>query len=141
MSNFNSGVNAPLPLTYPDLLCSPDVDPLGQETTSDLQNLIQDVFHVLQEALGSNLDDPNRGVGLYRWLSGTNVDLAALVSTIDSQLQDDPRLDSVSSQIVQEVGSIYPWTIYVNLGVNGAIIGLSFGWSSSTGLVNITPSP
>lgn len=39
----------PLPLTYADWVDEDDVDPLGKETTSDLQNLIQDVIHVIEE--------------------------------------------------------------------------------------------
>src|ERR1700690_795675 len=108
--------NPPLPLTYPDLLFGNDLDPLGQETTSDLQNLMQDVQHVLQEDLGSNLDDPNRGVGIYNYLSGTNVDLQSLVGNIKSNLIDDPRIDSVDASAVAQTSGIYAYIIYVNIG-------------------------
>ena len=139
MSNFNFS-GSPLPLTYPDLVCSPDVDSLGAETQSDLQNLIQDVMHVLQQDLGSNLDDPNRGCGIADYLSGTDIDLQTLAGNIQSQLHDDPRLTSVTAQVIAGYpGSTFPYTVLVNLGVSGAVIGVSFGWSSVTGLVNTTP--
>jgi hypothetical protein len=137
-SNFNGGV--PLPLTYPDLVCNPDVDPLGAETTSDLQNLIQDVMHVRQEDLGSNLDDPNRGCGIRDYLSGASPNLQTLAGNIQSQLHDDPRLSSVTAQVVVNYpGSQYPYTILVNLGVDGNVIGVSYGWSNQTGLIYQTP--
>ena len=139
MGNTNYPFSNPaLPLTNPDMVCELDCDPLGAETTSDLQSLIQDVMHILMEDLGSNLDDPNRGVGIYRYLSGTQNDFRNLIATIESQLSSDPRIDSVSAQIQTNTVGIYPYTIVVNLGVNGSIIGLSFGWSSVTGLVNTT---
>lgn len=142
MSNFQgfTGGGPPLPLTYPDLVTNPDVDPLAAETQSDLQTLIQDGMHVLQEDLGSNLDDPNRGCGIADYLSGSAQNLQSLAGNIQSQLRDDPRLDSVTAQVIRGYpGSVYPYTILVNLGVNGSVIGVSYGWSSTTGLVNTTP--
>lgn len=128
--------NPPLPLTYPDWVADNDVDPLGQETTSDLQNLMQDVMHVLQQDLGSNLDDPNRGVGIYNYLSGTNINLQSLAGNIKSNLIDDPRIDSVDVNVQAQPSGIYAYIIYVNIGVNGSVLPLSFGWSQATGLVN-----
>jgi hypothetical protein len=131
-----SNLNPPLPLTYPDILCGNDVDPLGQETTSDLQNLMQDIQHVLQQDLGSNLDDPNRGVGIYNYLSGTNIDLQSLAGNIKSNLIDDPRIDSVSVNVQAQSSGIYAYIIYVDIGVSGTVLPLSFSWSQATGLVN-----
>lgn len=126
-----------LPLTYPDLLAGDDVDPLGQETTSDLQNLVQDVIHVLVQDRGSNLDDPNRGVGLYNYLNGSSNDLESLVGAIKSNLLDDPRIDSVDVEISAQTTGAFSYIIYVAIGVNGTVLSLNFGWSQATGLQNI----
>ncbi len=137
MSNFNNGgAIATLPLTYPDLLCNPDVSPLGIETTSDLQNLIQDVKHILEEDTGSNLDDPLRGVGINNWLSGTSVNLASLTTLIIAQLKDDPRITSVDCSISGPLAGIFPYIINVNINVSGSVIPANFGWNQ-TGIVLI----
>ncbi len=52
-----------------DALCLYDLDPYGRELNDPLQELWQDLLHRLLEAPGSNLDDPDRGVGLEDMLS------------------------------------------------------------------------
>ena len=104
-----------LPLTAPDLVCGLDLDPFASETTSDLQSLSQDVLHILLQDLGSNPDDPNRGIGIYNYLGGTADELAKLPGRIDAQLRDDDRITSCSTTInIQSDGSfIVAPTIYV----------------------------
>lgn len=132
-------LNSPgLPLTYPDLVCLEDVDPLGRETTSDLQNLIQDVQHVIEEDLGSNLDDPQRGVGIRNYLSGTQDDLAALPGVIKNQLLRDARIDTCAVSITAPTSAGFVWVIAVDIGVGASVIPLQFGWQLTGALVLLT---
>lgn len=129
-----------LPLTYPDLVCVLDLDPNASETTSDLANLTQDIFHVLIELLSSNPDDPDRGVGIDQYLSGTLDDLAKVPRLIENQLESDDRIDAVSASLVQNAaGSEFPFTIAIDIGVNGSVLGLQYGWTSNGGLVPLAP--
>jgi hypothetical protein len=126
---------AALPLTYPDLLFVDDLDPFGQETTSDLQNLAQDVYHLLLELTASNADDETRGVGLSAMLSGTEDQLAAAPKIIDSQLRKDARvLTSTSVLTTQSDGS---YLLQISIQPAGGLlpIPLTFTYSASQGLV------
>lgn len=130
-----------LPLTYPDLVCMQDLDPNASETTSDLQNLIQDVYHVLFELLGSNPDDPDRGVGIDQYLSGTLDDLQKATRIIEAQLGEDDRIDTISANITQNpTTDPFPVSIIIEIGVDGSIITLQYGWESAVGLTPINPA-
>ena len=124
-----------LPLTYPDLVCMDDLDPFAAETTSDLQNLQQDVYHILIEEPGSNPDDETRGVGIEGLLSGTSVDLLAAASSIDAQLEKDDRIDSSSTTITDvtqgspQQGATYQ--IVVTVTVSGTVVPLSFDYGAN----------
>ncbi len=115
-----------LPFTYPDIVCENDCDPFMRETTSDLQNLIQDVLHVLRELPGSNPDDPTRGVGVELYLGGTVDTFNSLVSTIERQLIQDSRITSCSCAVTSNADGTY--LLRIDLGVGADIIPLSFGW-------------
>ena len=112
-----------------------DFDPFGRETTSDLQTLSQDVLHVLMEVLNSNLDDPNRGLGVMGYLNGTLSDLQLLPAKIDQQLLDDDRITSSETTIsdVQPDGS---YLISIQIVVNGQVWPLNYNLSPS-GLVAV----
>lgn len=126
----------PLPLTYRDLVLDDDLDPFAAETTSDLQNLIQDVTHILQEDLGSNADDPLRGVGINNYLSGTQTNFASISGVIETQLNSDDRISACTATIVQNSDSTF--TIFINIQVAGDVIPLQYGWSLVNGLTNTT---
>lgn len=130
----------PLPLTYPDLVCVLDLDPNASETTSDLQNLEQDVFHVLIELLGSNPDDPTRGIGIDQYLSGTEDDLAKVPRQIEVQLGEDDRIDAVSASLTPQDNAQFPWLLSVNMQVDGSVLGLQYGYSSGSGLAPLNPA-
>lgn len=123
----------PLPLTYTDAVCTDDVDAFGNETTSDLQNLQQDVFHTLLETPGSNLDAPTRGIGVPLLLGADTSNLALIASTIDHQLQEDDRIDASDTTITQEADG--SWTIAITLQVAGTVLPLNYAYSASAGLV------
>ena len=125
----------PLPFTYADLVFDDDMNAFAAETTSDLQNLVQDVTHILEEILGSNPDDPTRGVGATQYLSGTTVAFAGIVGVIEQQLNTDDRVSKCDATIVQNSDDTF--SLFINIAVGENIIPLQYGWSLSGGLVKV----
>jgi hypothetical protein len=135
---------AELPLTVPDLVCTDDMDLFAGETTSDLQTLQQDVFHILIEAPGSNPDDVTRGVGIERMLSGTENQLANITQTIDAQLQKDDRIDSSKTTLTKlPPGSMLPdgtplpaggYAIDIEIVAGTQVLGVGFSFTADGGL-------
>jgi hypothetical protein len=113
-----------LPRTYATARWLDDLDPNGAETASDLESLEQDCLHVLSEVLGSNLADPDGGVGLSEVLSGTTADMLAKVALIDPQLEADPRITSSLSTATQQPDGT--WLVSVELVVSGSVVSLPF---------------
>lgn len=122
-----------LPLTYPDLVYTDDMDLFARETASDLENAEQDVYHILVETSGSNLDDPLRGVGLPTLLSGDSSQLDGLQHEIESQLRKDARIDS-SSAIVSQTGE-GAFALNLEVAVGAETLGLSYSFNAVGGLV------
>lgn len=89
--------------TY-ELACYSDMDRFGSETANALEDLAQDLFHRLIEPRGSNLDDPDRGLGIEDALNGV-VD-SNLKLQIEAELRKDERVTAVSASITEiETGS------------------------------------
>ena len=129
MANTNPSLptTVQLPLTYVDCVCEDDVDPLAAETTSDLQNLEQDVLHLLLEAPGSNEDDPLRGIGIMNYLSGTVNDLQSLPRLIEEQLLQDTRISTVDCNIVATGTPAFPqFTISLVITCDATVIPLDY---------------
>lgn len=124
--------NVPLPLTYRDLVCDVDLDPFGNETGSDLENLIQDLTHVLVENLGSNPDDPTRGIGISNYLSGTANSLPALCGNIEDQFGRDERVSGVTATANRNADGTYLISITVQVGAT--TLPLQYSWSTPEGL-------
>ena len=122
-----------LPLTYPDAVCVLDLDAYGTETTSDLQTLVQDVYHILIETPGSNIDAPTRGVGVKQYLSGPRASLTALANKIDTELLEDDRIDTCSSSVSQDSTGAY--VLKIQIGVAGSVLGLSFAYTKAGSLL------
>ena len=119
---------------YPDLVCADDLDLFGSETTSELENLIQDVQHVILETLGSNLDDPQRGVGIFTYLSASADKLLGLPGIIETQLIEDDRITQCLCTISPSTEE-NTYNILVQIAVDGNQINLSFAWDASGNLV------
>jgi|SRR5580704_6904585 hypothetical protein len=119
------------PLTAPDLVCLPDMSPLAVETTSEEQNLTQDLLHAIVQLPNSNLDAPGRGVGIMRYLNGTN--LASARVAIEEDFVKDPRVIQAVATITQNPPSLtgFPFTIGVQVTTTAGVLGLSFGWSQT----------
>jgi len=127
-----------LPLTVPDLACLDDLDAFGGETASDLQSLAQDVYHLLLERLGSNLDDLTRGIGVEGLLNGSADALAATPAIIDSQLRKDTRILSSRTRLTFQ-DEAYTLAISILPVATLVPLPLSFSYSASTGLVPVKP--
>jgi hypothetical protein len=113
-----------LPSTYQEARWADDMDPNGAETDSDLESLIQDVFHILSEVLGSNLADPDDGVGLGDSLSGTSDALLAKAALVDAQLGNVTRITGSQTTIGQQAeGS---WLVTVQVVASGSVVPLNF---------------
>jgi hypothetical protein len=96
-----SNTSSLLPLTVADLVCIEDLDANGAETTSDMQTLVQDVYHVVIEKIGSNIDDIARGIGAENLLSGDSNALLNLAQVVESQLGEDDRIAGVTATVSQ----------------------------------------
>jgi hypothetical protein len=74
----------------------------ADETESELEELEQDVYHVLIETLGSNLDDVTRGLGLDDVLSDDEANLASVPGLAEHQVQLDDRVVAAKATLTQD---------------------------------------
>jgi hypothetical protein len=96
-----SNTKAAPQLTYVDLVCVDDFTPMGDLTTSDLQNYEQDIYHKLKEARASNLDDLNSGAGFETILS-SSASPRQVQSLATQEALNDPRTVSASATVTQD---------------------------------------
>jgi hypothetical protein len=91
-----------------DLLWLDDMDPFALETTSDSQELEQDVIHVIEQDLASNPDDPSRGLGVANASSEqVSANPTAYTQAAEQEVQKDDRVVSCSASItVTNDGSV-----------------------------------
>lgn len=93
-------------LTYAELVCLDDFDPYGAETTSDLQNYTQDIYHRISQAHGSNPDAPDAGAGGETILS-TSRTPAEIQNLFVTEALNDPRTITATCAVTQlEDGSM-----------------------------------
>lgn len=77
-----------------------DLDIGGLDTADESEMLEQDCYHVIIEALGSNLEDPTSGVGVDGALSGpTN---SAFAADTEQQLATDIRVAGVQATLTDD---------------------------------------
>lgn len=136
-----------LPLTYADLLCLDDMTTTAQETTSDLQTLAQDVYHLLIEMPGSNIDDPDRGVGVEGLLSAPANDLVTVAQNVESQLLKDDRINAVTATVsIVMAGGTWPdgtlapeggYVLAISIESNVGPLGLVYTFTPTQGLVPV----
>ncbi len=89
-----------------DLRAVDDLDPYASETSDPLEELAQDLYHRLIEPPESNLDDPDRGLGLEDALSGP-FDAPSLKARIEAEMRKDSRVDAVVATLtLPEVGVV-----------------------------------
>jgi phage baseplate assembly protein W len=130
-----------LPLTVQELVCVEDVDQFAREVTSDLEALVQDIFHMLREKRGSNLDLPDRGIDIDSQLSAPTTNLRTIAGSIDHQLVLDPRVDASSTTITQQSDGSYLIALRVQVGTTVLGAAFSFGAGAGISLVSWGPQP
>jgi hypothetical protein len=82
-----------------DIVCWDDLDLYGAELDDPQAELAQDLYHRLIEPRGSNLDDPDRGIGLDDALSGTyDPDLPRRIET---EFRKDDRVAAVVATVTE----------------------------------------
>lgn len=129
-------MSTPLPLSYADLVFYEDLNLFALETTSDLQNLVQDIHHLLEEYPNSNPSDPDRGIGVELYLSGTVTQLNLLPNLINTQVILDDRVTSCNTTITQLPDSSFQ--IIIQIAVSTIVLPLEFNFSTGAGLINLT---
>lgn len=94
-----------------DLRCYDDLDLFGAECEDALEELEQDNYHRLIEAPGSNLDDPDRGLGISDVLSG--VADPSLGPRAEAELRKDDRNRAVRATVSSDTDGSYEMQIDV----------------------------
>lgn len=125
------------PLTAPDIYTpfaagtfASDMDVLATETTSEMQNLQQDLGHRLIELPGSNLDfgsDNTRGIGIMQYLSADGSLLEGLPHRIDEEFAQDARVLDSSTQILDNGDGTF--TIDSTVTTPAGVFGFGYTWS------------
>jgi hypothetical protein len=80
-----------------DGLCFSDIDPFGRELDDPLEELSQDIVHMLLESYRSNEDALARSIGLEDALSDVNA--PGLRERIESKLTDDERVTAAEATL------------------------------------------
>ena len=132
----SSGVSgeASVSVSITDAVCLDDVDSTGAETTSDLQALSQDIYHILLESFGSNIDDPSRGIGVRGLLNGTSQGLTRAAGILDSQLRKDNRIDSSRTTITFD-STTQIYTLNLMVVAAGNLLPMAYNYTQAGGLV------
>ncbi len=101
-----------------DLLWLDDMTFDAQETTTSQQEVEQDCLHVVIQDLGSNADDPDRGLGVGNSLSAP-LD-PGLVAKAEDQIaqQNDDRVSSCTATITQDTSDGISGQATLNLTIN-----------------------
>lgn len=105
-----------------DLDCFDDMTPFADELADPVAILIQDVYHLLIEDPGSNIDDPTRGIGIRGRLSGPFDQ--TLAAHIDAELEKDDRIDVSKTAITSRGGGNYG--IAISIQYDEQVLDLAF---------------
>lgn len=103
-----------------DLKWEMDLDLFGGETSTDEEELEQDVMHILEQDRGTNPDDLDRGLGLANILS--DLITPGIVASAEEELQKDDRVESASAKLTQNGGVA---TFDVAITVNDDVVDVS----------------
>lgn len=104
-----------------DLLCGLDLDPYGRELNDPIEELSQDLIHRAIEVPNSNIDEPDRGVGLEETLSGTTA--GATTRRLESDWKKDDRVTDVrATTTLLERGS---YSMSVDVIANESKLGIT----------------
>lgn len=110
-----------------DFDCFDDLNVFDVDVTDPVEVLWQDVFHRLIETPGSNIDDPDRGVGIEDALSG--VFDPNLARRVEADLRKDDRIDAVECVITRDGEDEY--RVDITIEVNGDVLSQSFAFDGN----------
>jgi len=82
-----------------DLDCFDDMSPFADELDDPLAELEQDLWHRIIEEPGSNIDDPDRGFGLFARLSGEYD--PATPQLLEAEVRKDERVAAARAFVTQ----------------------------------------
>lgn len=107
-----------------------DLDGFGTDTDSDLEDLEQDSIHRIDTPRASNPDDPDLGLGVDNFLSGSP-DLDNFSQQITNELRKDDRIDSVETVVTLDTdsqsGSIYDIDVEIDTSDQTIALALAAG--------------
>lgn len=103
-----------------DLVCFDDVDNFAAEYNDPVAELEQDLYHRLLEPRGSNIDDPDRGLGLEDALSGV-LD-PNLKNRIEAELRKDDRVIAAVATITALDATGARYRIDIDIQPSGEIV-------------------
>lgn len=81
-----------------DLLCLDDVDEFGREIDDPVEELFQDILHLVFESYGTNPDAPTRAAGADDALSGTGPTLE-WSARVQQKIEADPRVRAARASV------------------------------------------
>lgn len=122
-----------------DALCLDDLDAYGRELDAPLDELWQDLYHRLFERPGSNVDDPDRGIGLEDLLSA-GFDPAAgapsqlIAGRIRSDFLKDDRVKDAQASL--SVGADGQVTGAIQIVADEGVLGVTLSFFG--GVVTVT---
>lgn len=105
-----------------DLKCQYDFDMFATELDDPMAELAQDVLHILLEPLGTNIDDPTRGLGFPDRLSQPFD--PRLPTEVEQQLMKDIRITAARCEITQLDDTSF--TADIQIEANGDELGIVF---------------
>lgn len=120
-----------------DGLALDDLDEFGRELDDPLEELVQDVVHMLLETYGSNPDVLTRGAGLIAALSGPANRIPVIQSLIETQLVADDRISAASVDI-QPTGERGSYAIGLVIQVNAVALAVNLVVDSGGGVRRVT---
>ncbi|MDB4992795.1 MAG: hypothetical protein JWM74_227 [Myxococcaceae bacterium] len=114
--------------------CFEDMNEFGRELEDPLEELLQDLFHRLEERPGSNPDDVDRGVGVEDALSGPED--STLAKRIEIDFKKDDRVDAVRASISRDDDATSPqqgasYRIEIEVETNRQLINLNAVFDSN----------
>ena len=110
-----------------DVRCEDDLDLFGGDLDDPLEELRQDVIHMLLESYGSNPDALERSIDLEAALSGPED--PALAHRIESKLREDDRIDDAEVTITEEGDAIR--NVEIRIVANEGELGITFDVDAS----------
>lgn len=117
-----------------DGLCYTDVDPFGRELNDPLEELSQDIVHMLLESYRSNPDALARSIGLEDALSDVNA--PGLRERIESKLTDDNRITAAEAVLTDAGGGVT--RIDLRIVANETTLGISLNFDGNGNVVRVS---